>query len=126
MAIVVLVHMGRSWNGVAKMKNPNLTKWLEMVWSALAEPDQRRRDQQLHAVSLFLRDAGLVSPGLVAPGWAAPDELRERDAAVGHLETERLDIGQKCRAVSILELFEPGESWSFLTSCPASNTVALS
>ena len=112
MAIVVLVSMS-GWNGVTKMKNPNLAKWLEMVWSALAEPDQRKRDQQLNAASLFLQDAGLVSPDLVAPGLVAPDKDQERDAAVAHLENDRRDVGQKLRAVSVLELFEPGESWSF-------------
>ncbi len=100
------------------MKTPNLTKWLEMVWSALAEPDQTKRDQQLSAASLFLRDAGLVSAALVAPGLvmldlAAPDADQEGGAEVAPVENNRMDIGQKRRAVSVLELFEPGESWSF-------------
>ena len=62
------------------MKNANLTKWLEMLWSALAEPDQTKRDQQLNAASLLLRDAGLVSPGLVSLGLVAPDLIKIRSA----------------------------------------------
>lgn len=100
------------------MKNPNLTKWLEMVWIALAEPDQGRRDQQLIAASLLLREAGLVATGLVAPAPATPalvaaDGDQERDAEVAPLNSDRMNIGPESRAVSVLELFEPNKSWSF-------------
>ncbi len=115
------------------MKNPNLTKWLEMVWSALAELDQEKRDLQLNTASLFRRDAGLVSqdlvpqdlvsqdlarrdpvsPDLVVPDLVASDEDQERGAGAMHSENGRRDIGRKSRGVSVLELFEPGESWSF-------------
>ena len=41
--------------GVAQMKNLNPTRWLEMVWTALAEQDQRKRDQLLGAAHRYLQ-----------------------------------------------------------------------
>jgi hypothetical protein len=38
------------------MQNPDLTKWLEMVWDALNEQDEMRRDHLLHAADMFLQD----------------------------------------------------------------------
>jgi hypothetical protein len=37
------------------MQNPDLTKWLEMVWEALAEQDELERDRLLHAADAFLQ-----------------------------------------------------------------------
>ena len=37
------------------MPNPNLTRWLEMVWDALNEEDERKRERLLHAAETFLR-----------------------------------------------------------------------
>jgi len=37
------------------MQNPDLTKWLEMVWDALAEQDQLERNRLLHAAASFLQ-----------------------------------------------------------------------
>jgi hypothetical protein len=38
------------------MQNPDLTKWLEMVWDALNEQDELKRDQLLYAADAFLQD----------------------------------------------------------------------
>jgi hypothetical protein len=37
------------------MQSPDLTKWLEMVWDALNEEDERKRDGLLHAAGAFLQ-----------------------------------------------------------------------
>jgi hypothetical protein len=37
------------------MQNPDLTKWLEMVWDALNEQDELKRDHLLHAADAFLQ-----------------------------------------------------------------------
>jgi hypothetical protein len=37
------------------MQNPDLTKWLEMVWDALNEQDALKRDHLLHAADAFLQ-----------------------------------------------------------------------
>lgn len=37
------------------MQNPDLTRWLEMVWDALNEPDELQRDHLLHAADAFLQ-----------------------------------------------------------------------
>jgi hypothetical protein len=47
--------MARAARGVAEMKNSNVTKWLEMVWTALVEQDQGKRNQLLYAANLLLR-----------------------------------------------------------------------
>ncbi len=38
-----------------KMQNPDLTKWLEMVWEALNEHDELKRDHLLHVADAFLQ-----------------------------------------------------------------------
>ena len=38
------------------MQNLDLTKWLEMVWGALDEQDELKRDRLLHAADMFLQD----------------------------------------------------------------------
>jgi hypothetical protein len=37
------------------MQNPDLTTWLEMVWDALNEEDEGKRDGLLHAADAFLQ-----------------------------------------------------------------------
>jgi hypothetical protein len=37
------------------MQNPDLTRWLEMVWDALNEPDELQRDHLLNAADAFLQ-----------------------------------------------------------------------
>ena len=37
------------------MQNPDLTTWLEMVWDALNEKDDGKRDGLLHAADAFLQ-----------------------------------------------------------------------
>jgi hypothetical protein len=37
------------------VKNPKLTEWLQLVWDALAEPDEARRTRLLHAADRFLQ-----------------------------------------------------------------------
>ena len=37
------------------MQNPDLTKWLEMVWGALNEQDELKRDHLLNAADAFLQ-----------------------------------------------------------------------
>lgn len=41
--------------GPTEMPNPDLTRWLEMVWDALNEEDERKRDSLLHAADSFLQ-----------------------------------------------------------------------
>jgi hypothetical protein len=41
--------------GRTKMENPDLTRWLEMVWDALNEQDELKRDDLLHAADAFLQ-----------------------------------------------------------------------
>lgn len=43
-----------SQKGQPKMQNPDLTRWLEMVWDALAEQDELKRDRLLRAADAFL------------------------------------------------------------------------
>ena len=38
------------------MQNPDPTKWLEMVWNALNEQDELKRDQLLYFADAFLQD----------------------------------------------------------------------
>jgi hypothetical protein len=38
------------------MQNLDLTKWLEMVWGALKEQDELKRDHLLHAADAFLQN----------------------------------------------------------------------
>jgi len=44
--------------GASTVENPNLTDWLEMVWNALNEPDEVKRDQLLRAADVFLQEDG--------------------------------------------------------------------
>jgi hypothetical protein len=37
------------------MQSSDLTRWLEMVWDALSEPDALRRDDLLRAADVFLQ-----------------------------------------------------------------------
>lgn len=37
------------------MKNPKLTEWLQIVWDALAEADEVRRNSMLCAAARFLQ-----------------------------------------------------------------------
>jgi hypothetical protein len=37
------------------MKNLDLTKWLRIVWDALAEQDEVKRDSMLRAADRFLK-----------------------------------------------------------------------
>jgi len=41
--------------GRLQMQNPDLTKWLEMVWGALNEQDELKRDHLLNAADAFLQ-----------------------------------------------------------------------
>jgi hypothetical protein len=41
--------------GRPKMQNLDLTKWLEMVWDALDEQDELKRDYLLNAADIFLQ-----------------------------------------------------------------------
>ncbi len=41
--------------GATEMQNPDLTTWLEMVWDALNEEDEGKRDGLLHAADAFLQ-----------------------------------------------------------------------
>jgi hypothetical protein len=36
------------------MQNTDLTKWLQMVWNALAEQDEVRRNSMLRSAEMFL------------------------------------------------------------------------
>jgi hypothetical protein len=45
----------RSKKGRPKMQNLDLTKWLEMVWDALDEQDELKRDHLLNAADIFLQ-----------------------------------------------------------------------
>lgn len=38
------------------MQNPDLTKWLEMVWNALDEQDALKREHLLNAADAFLQN----------------------------------------------------------------------
>jgi hypothetical protein len=37
------------------MQNLDLTKWLDMVWQALNEPDEVKRNRLLRAADMFLQ-----------------------------------------------------------------------
>lgn len=51
------------------MRKPNLTTWLEMVWDALNEPNETRRDHLLHAAEMFLQEGNQESySGLASLG----------------------------------------------------------
>jgi hypothetical protein len=41
--------------GAPKMQTPDLTRWLEMVWDALSEPDGFKRDHLLRSADVFLQ-----------------------------------------------------------------------
>lgn len=41
--------------GATEMQNPDLTTWLEMVWDALNEEEEGKRDGLLHAADAFLQ-----------------------------------------------------------------------
>jgi hypothetical protein len=38
------------------MQNPDLTKWLQMVWNALDEQDALKREHLLNAADAFLQN----------------------------------------------------------------------
>jgi len=38
-----------------KVKNPKLTEWLQIVWDALAEADEARRNSMLHDADRYLQ-----------------------------------------------------------------------
>jgi len=46
------VTANRGW---LKMQKLDLTKWLEMVWRALKEPDELKRNRLLRAADRFLQ-----------------------------------------------------------------------
>ena len=37
------------------MKNPRLTEWLQIVWDALAESDEAKRNRMLHVADRLLQ-----------------------------------------------------------------------
>jgi hypothetical protein len=45
----------RAKKGLPKMQNPDLARWLEMVWDALDEQDALKRDHLLNAADAFLQ-----------------------------------------------------------------------
>jgi hypothetical protein len=45
----------RAKKGLPKMQNPDLPRWLEMVWDALDEQDALKRDHLLNAADAFLQ-----------------------------------------------------------------------
>ena len=47
--------MTSAQKGATEMPNPNLTRWLEMVWDALNEEDEGKRECLLQAADTFLR-----------------------------------------------------------------------
>ena len=57
------------------MRNLDLTKWFEMVWKALREQDELKRDHLLHAADAFLQkdnqDPDSESPRLDSQETAA-------------------------------------------------------
>jgi hypothetical protein len=60
---------------VTEMQNLDLTKWLEMVWAALKEQDERKRDHLLHAADAFLQNDNQL------PDSAPPRLDRQKTAA---------------------------------------------
>lgn len=56
------------------MQNLDLTKWLEMVWDALAEEDEKKRDSLLHTADMFLKQDNPDS----APRWHVGVRRRAR------------------------------------------------
>ena len=46
--------------GMLKMKNLQLTKWLQLVWDALAEPDEVKRNKILQSAGVFLKELSIV------------------------------------------------------------------
>ena len=53
------------------MQNPDLTRWLEMVWDALQEEDERKRTGLLHAADAFLQSED-QEPDSVLPLFDIP------------------------------------------------------
>ena len=60
---------------VTEMQNLDLTKLLEMVWAALKEQDERKRDHLLHAADAFLQNDNQL------PDSAPPRLDRKKTAA---------------------------------------------
>jgi len=46
------------------MENIDLTKWLQMVWDALTEQDEGKRDRLLQSADLFLREDNTPQAGI--------------------------------------------------------------
>ena len=59
------------------MKNAKLTEWLQIVWDALAESDEARRNSMLHAADRFLQKQDNQPPVLRSQQCV----IREKSAA---------------------------------------------
>jgi hypothetical protein len=57
------------------MQNPDLTKWLQMIWDALDEQDELKRDHLLNSADAFLQS------DTHAPDSAQPFVEGEKTAA---------------------------------------------
>ena len=63
------------------MKNPKLTEWLQMlqiVWDALAEADEVRRNSMLHAADRFLQKQDNQQPPVLRSQQCV---IKEKSAA---------------------------------------------
>jgi hypothetical protein len=50
-----------------KMKNLQLTKWLQLIWDALAEQDQVKRNHMLKSADVFLKEGNQQLPVVRRP-----------------------------------------------------------
>ena len=60
------------------MKNAKLTEWLQIVWDALAELDEARRNSMLHAADRFLQQQDNQQPSVLRGQQSV---IREKSAA---------------------------------------------
>jgi hypothetical protein len=50
-----------------KMKNLQLTKWLQLIWDALAEQDEVKRSHMLKSAAMFLNEGNQQLPVVRRP-----------------------------------------------------------
>jgi hypothetical protein len=60
------------------VKNAKLTAWLQIVWDALAELDEARRNSMLHAADRFLQQQDNQQPAVLRGQQSV---IREKSAA---------------------------------------------
>jgi len=91
--------------GASTVENPNLTDWLEMVWNALNEPDEVKRDQLLRAADVFLQEDGAWEDEPAPARFVARRDTKLRDVVPEGVEGKKIAVVTRTAHEQYLKAF---------------------